>query len=338
MEEQLKILINATAAKFGGARTIVESYLQWIAENDSENEYHVFVGFDCSQFQCHNIHYYKKETGGFKSFLYSTIGILINVLKIKPDILFSFNNVNLAIPCVKRVTYFHQLKVFDKRFDKTFLYRFVIKWFLKKTSFIVQSNFVRDSFISLFECDYNVKVMWPGFLVPGKSSFDITFINEIKKFKENSKTLLFPVSDVQAWHKNFKFLTKNKHLFKKNNIQIIVTSDDGKSDDVFTYIGKQSYDHMFALYEKVDGLIFVSLLETLGLPIFEFATTGKPVFVLKQGYIEDLYNKFEKPLNIVLFEEDSMFSALNCDFSKYTVEKSMKYSESEWNGILKGIT
>ena len=34
-----KILVNASGAKLGGARTIVETFIRWIELNDSINKY-----------------------------------------------------------------------------------------------------------------------------------------------------------------------------------------------------------------------------------------------------------------------------------------------------------
>lgn len=329
----VKILVNASGAKYGGARTIVETYVAWIGDHDRSNEYIVIAGFENKCLVRSNIRWIKKATSGFYSFLYTTILIFFDMRRFAPDLIFSFNNVNYIFPYIPRLTYFHQLKLFEKKFDKTYFFRLAIKYFLKNTKFIVQSEHIKNLFHSEFGPLTNVCARWPGFIVPRPKATNI--LKEILKKHAGKKLLVCPYSSVESKHKNFNFILSRQNTLKEKNFVVLVTAPqpDSPETSVVDFAGMLPRDVLYALYMQADAMLFPSTHETLGLPIFEFAETGKPVLVYDRAYIRPYYEKFKRPRNIILFTDETFSSSLDKISTDYCVPPCKRYRQGEWENL-----
>jgi glycosyltransferase involved in cell wall biosynthesis len=58
------------------------------------------------------------------------------------------------------------------------------------------------------------------------------------------------------------------------------------------FIGRQSRESLFGLYEGADALIFPSRLETWGLPLSEFMQTRKPIFAADLPYAHEVLSGY----------------------------------------------
>jgi len=326
------ILVNASGTKFGGAKTIIDTYLHWIINNNLNDEFVFILGYQPDLKLSRNIKVIVKPTSGIATFLFSTITIIRFVLKFKPSKLISFNNVNLLIPCVERITYFHQTKLFEPTFSiKKVLYNFAIKR-LKKSKFITQSELVKSLFLKKYP-GYNVIVKWPGFSVPLIKGGDVSkFCEQLRE--QGKRLLLVPITDIRMSHKNFALIFQYSKLLNELNIDVIVTSNQYQhsSKDNIHFVGKLERNEIFNLYRIVDGVLFPSNAETVGLPIFEAASNGLPVWVLSKPYSKFFYQHFGEPKNIILFEEHKLIDHLHFD-GRYTEKPTNKYSNSDWNFI-----
>ncbi len=327
------ILINATAAKYGGAESIIRTFVDAIAENDNFHFYIISpLKFETNR---SNITLIYKETHGIQTILFATVGILYHIFKLRADKVISFSNVNSVLFTKKGITYFHQSKALNNYNEiKLKVYRFLIKYVLRGNIFIVQSEYIKQLFKKKFNyADEQVISCWPGF------SEQLPEINKdifqtIKKNKYNQIGIV-PIS-YNAAQKNLILLEKLIPFFKTNNIKIIsLLPSDSKmlSDtDVFINIGQIPRKELFGLYELVNFLIFPSKDETVGLPIFEFLQSGKPAFVYNAPYAINFYEQFNKPNNFILFETIQEFQNLYY----YRVEETfikVDYSQGEWNKI-----
>lgn len=60
------------------------------------------------------------------------------------------------------------------------------------------------------------------------------------------------------------------------------------------WIGLKPRAEVFRLYEEADCLLFPSKLETWGMPITEFKTTGKPILVADLSYVHETVGEYQK--------------------------------------------
>ncbi len=324
-----RILVNASAAKLGGAETIIRTFVENIpCTNDK-----IFIILSPLNFAAGspNIIFKYKKTDGFQTVFFTCVGILVYMIKYKTKSVLSFNNLNNIFFPKKGVTYFHQLKALNgnSRELKLRLYDFIIKGFLKKNIFVVQSHYIKNLFISKYHVSGGkVLSCWPGFILPIKISAG----QQLEK--KSGYTGIFPVA-FDTTHKNIPLLLEMEEFFLLNAVKIITLlpkSSRTENPDVYSTRGAVTREELFKIYNEADFLIFTSTEETVGLPIFEFLQSGKPVFVFAAAYAVALHKQFNEPLNFILFTDKEDFQH---KFSKHisVFDNSIDYSKGEWEKI-----
>lgn len=282
------LLINASSAKSGGAKSIVEKFLSDFDFEGYDNVYvvappNLIVGND-------KIVHIRFETSGLWSFLYAVFFVNYHLVRFNCKSVFSFGNVN-SFFSRRKVTYFHNLNILRKNKVRHYLNRLAIRFFLKRSEIVVQSRYVEREFIKVLGSDYSLSVCWPGCKFYGPSPYS----------DGPRRRCAVPIMDVLSTHKNFQFILEVANLLDEKGVDILVTADEGPPCKGISYIGKQNDEGMAKLYRTCDLLIFPSIFETVGLPIFEFMSTGKPVLVMESEYIEDIFNQFHRPENLFVF-------------------------------------
>lgn len=326
------IIINASAAKTGGAETIVRTFVEELKNYPQYN----FIIFSPISFKekYDNVQFYFISTNGLKTIWFTIFGIGNYVNKYKPLYLFSFNNLNYLFRPSLGITYFHQSKAIENGYSdlKIQIYRFFISRFLRKNKFVVQSEYIRKKFIKSFDFHPSkVIASWPGFIIP-----KIETINSPIKNKGFLKYGLLPIA-YAAQHKNVSLLNDLSKFLETENILITTLLDPSNtifksSNEYIQSIGAITRLEMFNLYRQIDFLIFTSKDETVGLPIFEFLQTGKPAFVYAADYAIKFFEQFNKPENMILFSDVEEFKALFLQKIKIKA-KPFDYSKGEWHKI-----
>ncbi|MFC4633316.1 hypothetical protein ACFO3O_05325 [Dokdonia ponticola] len=327
------IIVNASAAKTGGAETILRTFVQEASTYINFN----FILLTSVEFEKlpKHIKIIDVNTSGLNTLFFSTIGIYKYVKKYKPSKILSFSNINYILSPLKGVTYFHQFKALeDGHTDiKVKIYRFLIMTFLKRNTFILQSEYIKSIFESRFKISKkNTISVWPGFLEP-QPSINKSIHDEVIKCKSSYKGLLPIAYDTQ--HKNIDLIRNLIDFFDENNIVIhSLLSNTTENEHTIVHHGTVDRSVLFELYEIVDFLVFPSKSETVGLPIFEFLQTGKPAFVYAADYAIYFHKQFNKPENLILFKDEEDFKRLF--LQKINTEATKKdYSKGEWDKIFK---
>ncbi len=324
------ILINASAAKTGGAETILRTFVDFL-KTETNNKYIVLSPHQFNVTETH-LEFITLETNGFKTIWFSILGIGKYVRHYKPEKIISFNNLNYIFKPRLGITYFHQPKALELGYAdvKVKVYKFFITKFLRENTFIVQSQYIKKKFINVYS--YNPKAVlscWPGFIIPEVHDK----YNNLNKAVNNG---LLPMA-YAAEHKNIELLNKIIPFFEDEKIQVTTLLEPGskvlKISPSIINIGPISRLKMFRLYNEVNFLIFTSKDETVGLPIFEFLQTGKLAFVYAADYAKEFHKQFNEPENFILFENEADFKRLFLQH-KDIKAKPFDYSKGEWNKIL----
>lgn len=316
-----KVLVLATAAKNGGAETILRTAISHMSYSKNK-VYYIFGG-------CKNIvsfgavKYYYFPTNGIVSFIFA-VGISpILAWYLKCCKVISFSNICSPQLGFETITYFHQLLFFTnpKEIGRYvyWIYFFVIKFLMKGSTIVIQNELVKGMFISKFGNHYNLIVRWPG--IPHAR---ILVDNKKRHMNGAIKRVLFPVSNSM----NYKNVPLFLEICKKNK-DIYFFSFLSNNYDVSNHVplGKVEINRVMEEIEKSDAMLFTSMEETLGLPIFEFAITGKPVFVYERPYTKWITTKFPFLNNIYFFNKEIQF-----DRSYNILKFDSKNIESILNG------
>lgn len=330
------IIINAAAAKTGGAETIIRTFVDAILPVTDIK----FILISSIQFNTlpNHILQISKETSGIKSLWFSVVGVNTYFKKYKASKILSFSNLNSISNASVGITYFHQLKGLEKGHKdlKLKIYDLIIKTFLKKNIFILQSEYTKSLFLKKFNvCPNHVISAWPGFTIPKTTSFSSTIQDKLNTCKTSCKGIL-PIAFATP-HKNVKLVEQLDSFFISNNVKIITLFSSEESsvekNNSFLNIGKTSRKELFEIYNNSNFMIFPSKSETVGLPIFEYLQTGKPAFVYAAEYAINFYHQFNKPNNFILFKDAEDFKRLFLQYKDIKVTP-IDYSKGEWNKIL----
>lgn len=179
-------------------------------------------------------------------------------------------------------------------------YSLVYKRNIKKTTVIVQQEWLRREFIARYKIN-KVIVANPNTVV--SSNFDL------KNNSTNGKKILFFPSFPRTF-KNFEALFKAIELInlyeERSDFQLLLTIDGKEnkySEMLFrkykkvknvVWLGKLPRDKVFELYKTSDCLVFPSKIETWGLPITEYKSLGKPMILSNEPYAHETLGKYEK--------------------------------------------
>lgn len=334
----MNLLINASAAKVGGAKFIIEKF---ISDNSFDDFDKVFIIAPPDVLISNvKVNHVNVKTSGIYTYLFSVFFVAYYVLKFRASVLFSFNNVNLIIPLCRRVTYVHQYLIFSQKtifpIAITIL-RFTLKFLDASDKYIVQSELVKKSLQHIVGGSVGIDVCWPGYIPVSESScgnnFDFYRFGVLRK--DWDYICVVPITNARAEHKNFPLV---KSLACDNdNVLFVVTSpklNECKLQNVI-FLGVLQRDDLYDLYNSVDLAFIPSREETVGLPMYEFYSTGKPILVIERPYVMEskLYNLHPKNL-IVLSEGKEAEGFLNAlvRYDDYKIKMSYpSFVCGEWS-------
>ncbi|PMO62220.1 hypothetical protein BCT04_16795 [Vibrio breoganii] len=323
------LLINATPAKEGGAKTILENYLA--QGNFDEYKKIILLAPRRTEFYSNKVVHIPIETKGLHSYFFSVLFVMYFALKFRVDKIISFNNVNLIVGNFDTVTYFHNVHIFYANSLRFKLFRFTISHLMKNHRFVVQSNYVRNEFINVFGSDYNVITNWPGCQKP---------IFSQKTTKTNKKIrCLVPITDSSSIVKNFSFVVNELNFLTSKNIEIVTLDSKGPESEIIDYKGMLDKKDLWRCYSDCDLMLMPSLFESVGLPIFEFAASGKPVLVLDKPYIHGIKETIGLTSNIIIFDGNNfhtkIIDALD-NYRHYRIDELSDrhpYFSSDWTAL-----
>lgn len=220
---------------------------------------------------------------------------------IKPDIWLSMHDITPNVKAKKRFVYCHNPSPFYKMpvskirygwkyyaFSK--LYKYLYKINIKKnTAVIVQQKWMGEEFQKMFQVNK---------IIVAHPSISTEKINDYKCNQDNVFKFIYP--SFPRVYKNFELLCEaTKKLLKDNpglKFKVLVTlkgNENNYASMLFNkykhvsnleFIGLIDRSKLFELYGKMDCLIFISKLETWGMPISEFEFTNKKIIASKLPY------------------------------------------------------
>ena len=314
------IIISAVNLVNGGTFTILKECLEQISKSKSFSEWKIIALVNSKKLlqKYNNIEYIEyplaKKNYFFRCF-YEYVYFYFLSLKFKPKIWFSLHDMTPNVCAEKRYVYMHNPMPFYKHFKGEHLslklklfekfYKFIYKINSRKNSaIIVQQDWIRDEISKL--CKFpkeRIIVSYPE-------------INERKISPDYEKGLFFFPS-VPRPFKNFETILKADEILEKENLnlnwKIVLTmngSENSYSKELYEkysylknidFVGLLSQEKVFEYYNKAECLIFPSRLETWGLPISEFKSSGKKMILADLLYAYETANNAK---NVAWFVPD----------------------------------
>lgn len=233
--------------------------------------------------------------------------------KWQPDIWISLHDITPNVVAKKRFVYCHNPSPFNKMSIKEAKYG--LKYYLfskfykflyqinicKNDAVIVQQDWIRKDFIKLFN---------PRCVIVARPSMPPKVIENLSNNQQkddNKKIFLFP--SYPRYYKNFEVACEACNILHQQNIDdyILYITING-SENLYSrelvkqyskipnirFIGILDRIKLYDLYKHTNCLIFMSKLETWGMPIIEFKTTNKSMILADLPYAHETVGNYQK--------------------------------------------
>ena len=315
------IAVFATALRNSGGVTIFNQFIRHLKENVGDDRYLIFKSELTEAIPIKGVEYVTVDTSSRRYRLYFDFWGCKNILKkydFHPDLVLSLQNFGVyALRKTPQYVYFHNpLSISPQKwnfFKKTerglFLHKHIYPLIFqlsitKDTKFFVQTDFIKRGLVRRFKIDESrVSVEFP----------DVEKIDSaaITPFPKEKDEIWFVYPATPLVYKKHITIVELLKLIKSRNPEIISaikvhwTLSEGMMPDVeteivksglqdnFIFHGVVTHEELLRIYKSSDGLLFPSVIETLGLPLLEAASFGLPVVVSKLGYSEAVIGKYQ---------------------------------------------
>ena len=316
------IVVNVTAAKSGGALSILNQFLDGIEEYDNHNYFIVFVDPGFRQREIEGVRYVPVDTKGWRDrILWDKEGFKdwLKNNHVEPDLIISLQNTGVNYSCeVPQLIYYHQLLAIDphrwnpfKRDEfilfcyKNFYPYFVKQYLTKNTHVVVQMSFIKDAFLKKFDIPEGHVHVVP----PKMGLIDFNKMETGNKYDDGCMHFIYPAAGMV--YKNHIVLLRALCLLKKENreyydkIRLHLTLKKGECkkvdeciklwglEDVVELGGIIPFQELLACYKSMDALLFPSFVETVGLPLLEAAGCGMAIKAADLPYAHEVLQGYE---------------------------------------------
>jgi len=307
------IVISAINFSEGGPLSILKDSLTYASNNLVDRFNVIALVHKKSLFDIPNINYLefpKSKKSWIYRLFYEWIYFKKLSNRLNPYLWLSLHDVTprvtteiQAVYCHNPAPFYHlnlNMALIDIRFTLfnlfySLLYRINIK---NNDWIIVQQNWLRDEFLSRYPVN-KVVVGYPSIKI------DNIIRAEKSATRKNKKIFIFPT--YPRIFKNIELVCEADKLLQKlvnceYEIWITISGNENRyakiiinnySGNKIKFIGAQSRESIFDLYQKADCLIFPSKLETWGLPISEFKLFNKPILVANLPYAHETIGDYQ---------------------------------------------
>jgi glycosyltransferase involved in cell wall biosynthesis len=358
------ICVLATVATETGALTIYKQFLGALERFRGGHDWYIFMTDGMPTPVINHVFYHVCHTKGLGRIKFDFYGFNQEIKKIGivPDVVFSLQNGNVRCKASRYVVYFHQALALSKymvnlhdKFAKTYLfyhyfYPLYIRLFLNKRTFIaVQTNQIKKGFSKRF--------VFPleriGVFFPEIDKIDFDSLGSFE-YEDGTFNFIYPATPF-AFKEHISLAYAMKEIYQQNpemakRIRIHLTLEPNEVADMDNYIAENSLTQNFAYHGRIphskllsmikscNGLLFPSMIETLGLPLLEAASLGVPVIANNLEYVHEVLNGYEGLKYVVAHDyEDWGRKILSCcsiiHFTPYVMPE-----DNSWERLIKLVT
>jgi glycosyltransferase involved in cell wall biosynthesis len=347
--KKINIVISASNISSGGPLTIFNYFL--LSFNDRVNDFNI-IAFVNNKNHFPNytnitfieLKWYKKfiPLKFFYEYLYYYLYSKKNII----DLWISLSDCNPNVIAKTRVSYFHNaipshsfslieiwysLKLFFQKYYSKYFYKINIQ---KNKYIIVQQSWFREYISKEFNYKISNIIVFPPKYFVTKTNCNVkhenkhTFVCPTKAvYYKNNEIILnaFSKMDENIREKSILYITLNgrenryiKKLYKKY----------GHLENI-NWIGQLTFDKMKSIYAKSNTLIFLSKLESWGLPLTEAATFDLNIIAPNLPYAYETISGYEK----VLFINPDDLNNLKETILSFILNKKVDFNEKKINLI-----
>ena len=314
----MNLYILATASKVGGALSIYLQFLDHLEKERGEDQYYILIDSQMPIKKMDGVEYITIKTTGLGRISFDIFGFrkLIKERGIKPDAIFSLQNTAVRISRIPQLVYYHQSLPFFKckysllssagrtYFFYHYMYPLYVRLLHRKgVNYIVQTSYMKECFSKRFSfvpcnnvCSYfpdveNVESNEVSDYVFDEGTYNFIYPALAADYKEH-ETLVYALmnlkdKDVRDKIRIHLTFTENSYPHLSNLISNLHLEKN------FVFHGRIDHEILLSMVKSSHGLLFPSVIETIGLPMLEAAAMGVPVVSNDLPFVHSLCHQKE---------------------------------------------
>jgi glycosyltransferase involved in cell wall biosynthesis len=340
----------------GGPMSVLTDCLLYLSTHLS-NDYQIIALVHKKQlFDVDHIEYYefpRSTKSWFFRIYYEYVYFKKLSEKLKPYLWLSFHDMTPNIKSEIQAVYCHNSSPFyNCSFKDVFLnfnfflftlfYKYLYRINIKSNDYvIVQQNWLRNGFYSMFKHP-NIIVSHPV--------VEVETIKKKERIKKKVVNFLYPT--FPRVFKGVETICEAVKIMEDRDVcdfHVTITIDGSENKyskmicnkyrqiKSISFIGLQSRQKIYSLYEKSDCMIFASKLESWGMPLTEYMAFNKPIIVRNKPYAYETIGDYDKA---VYFKDVSeLVKVMQAYLNDTIVYKKMKKVEMKepfargWNEL-----
>jgi len=295
----MRIVVNDIAASSGGAMTVLKEFYRCVRDHDVENEWIFLLGDsyveETDRIKAITLPEIKKSR--FKKLRFDLFSGRRFISALKPDVVFSLQNIITFGLKVPQVVYLHQSIPFQsvKRFSffrkkerkiavVQYLIGSVIKASIRRADqVIVQTKWMKEIVSSRY--NKNVINIAPTAPPIPATEGEVSF---------NPQTFFYPTSEES--YKNNELLLQACKILDSENVDYsaaltLPQNEARRSDDRVKFVGRLPYEDVFKNYRR-SALVFPSYVETFGFPLIEARSVGTIILASDCPFSHELLDDY----------------------------------------------
>jgi glycosyltransferase involved in cell wall biosynthesis len=318
------IVISAINAFGGGVLSVLQDCLLELTTSYALKYHVVALVYDKNLIGVEGVEYYEfpeAKSTWFRRLYYEYVLFYKISKQLKPAIWLSLADVTPRVAAPVRVVYCHNLAPFCKiswreaQLDPILaIYHYIFKYIyqinIKKNKYvIVQQQWLREEFEQMFGIK-NVLVAYP-------KRPDFTEKKEAISSTSTNEKFVFFYPSLPRVFKNFELIAEAVLLLRAKeiiNFEVIFTIDGTENKYAsyllkefgnipnLNFIGQLNRNEVFEIFERCDGVLFPSKIETWGMGISEGILFDKPILAIDAPYAKETAGNYDK---IKFFPENS---------------------------------
>lgn len=345
----MRIVVNDIAASIGGAMTILKDFYNCVRENDTENEW-IFLLGDKYFEETENIRiltFPQIKNSKLKKMKFDFFEGKKIISELKPDVVFSLQNVITFGLKAPQVTYIHQpipfqstkkFSLFKRSERAVAIYQYFIGSVIKRSAkkadkVIVQTTWIRDAVCKKCRISEDkVTIIAPN--IPDVSGYELTGSFDGSEF-------FYPTST--AIYKNIGCLERAADILTAEgyNFSVSLTLAGNSKHENVRYIGRIPYADVINRYSG-GTLVFPSYIESFGYPLVEARTVGTVVLASDCPFSRELLAGYENAYFFDPFNPnelaDLMKRVICGDIVKKDVEREAIEPRNSWLDVIRAVT
>ena len=309
-----KLVISGINLVDGGALSVFHDCLDSLLESTYFEKYSIYILVGNKELfskyaeKMIIIEYPKSKTKWIYRLYYEYLGFKKWSKKVDCDVWISLHDMTPNVKAKTQYVYchnpspFNQMSISEAKYGwKYYLFSKFYKYLYrinihKNTGVIVQQEWIREAFEKMFGLN-NIIVARPS----------IPNVETVQNLSSDEKCFVYP--SYPRYYNNFQVACEaSKILYNEGyeDFRLVITLDGSENSyskelvdkyneiPVIDFTGLLSREKLYEMYGKSECMLFMSKLETWGMPIIEFKTTGKPIIVADLPYAHETVGEYDE--------------------------------------------